>query len=125
MVGTGSKNGLHARFGALAIAGAANTSHELATLRQRVVSAAISTTVSAAGIWRASATAELSGQGSVTLEVGRDLVCSMGGVRNQSVHTSWNCLTARRVNGQDIVPDEFKVNGATLPQLLIPLAAGH
>ena len=85
-----------------------------------MASAAISTTVSAAGIWTTSATAELSGNSSVTLEVRRDLVCSLGGVRNQSVHTSWNCLTARRVNGQDIVPDEFKVNGAPLAHLLQP-----
>ncbi len=116
----GSTNGLHARFGALAIAGVANASGELATLMQRVSNATISTTVSVAGIWTVSATAELSGSTSVTLEVDRDLGCSNGGRRNQTVHTSWNCLIARRVDGQNIVPDEFKVNGVTLEHLLNP-----
>ena len=108
----GSTNGLHARFGALAIAGATNTSGELVALRHRASSAAINSTISTAGIWTASTTATLSEFGSVTLEVGRDLGCSKGGVRNQTVHTSWNCLTSRRVDGRDIIPDELRVNGA-------------
>lgn len=38
----------------------------------------------------------------VALAIGRDLSCSNGGVRNQSVHTSWNCLTFRSIDGNPV-----------------------
>ena len=119
----GSANGLHARFGALALAGAANTTAELATLGQRVASAAITSTVSASGIWSAVAKTAVLPERSVTLAVGRDLGCSKGGVRNQSIHTSWNCLTTRRVDGREVVPGAFQVNGVGFPELLRPKGA--
>jgi hypothetical protein len=96
----GSKNGLHARFAAVAIASAASSHAELETLCARVARTSIRSTVDGAGIWTAEANASVlvdaansssdggdGGGGSrmVSLSVGRDLGCSAGGVRNQTV----------------------------------------
>ena len=48
----------------------------------------------------------------VTLGVRRNLTCSeAGGLRNQTVHTQWNCLLSRTINGSEIVPGPLRVNG--------------
>ena len=121
-----TRNGLHARFGAIAIAGAAADSVALAALCDRVVATQVDSNVSTAELWSVTATptvlstTEDEQLTSVSLSIGRDLSCSNGGVRNQSVHTSWNCLTYRKVNGKETVPQPLRVNGkpvATMPPL--------
>ena len=60
----------------------------------------------------------LADDGPVSLEVSRNLTCSGGGSRNQTVHTSWNCLLARKINGSDMaVPDTLLINGKPAPAL--------
>lgn len=96
----GSKNSLHARFAALAIACPASSHAELEALCKRVARAPIHSTVDSAGIWTAAAKASVlvdaasssgdsdGGSRMVSLSVGRDLGCSAGGVRNQTVSSS-------------------------------------
>ena len=56
--------------------------------------------------------------GSTLLSVGRNLTCSeAGGLRNQSIHTSWSCLTSRMLNGTEIIPPHLTVNGQLAPSL--------
>lgn len=157
----GSKNGRHARFAAVAVAGAAAVAADLRRLCSSVHSAATSSTVSpSTNIWAASAKVDIVSAGAVgdgasssaaggssnhhvrlgaaghrssnttttryapvSLSVGRDLECSEPGrtLRNQSTHSSWNCLTYRRVNGTQVIPGPFTVNGKTLTELLHPL----
>ena len=76
-----------------------------------------STTSRAAGgsekYWDVSA--QISDYGT-SLFVRRNLTCSeRGGRFNQSVHTSWNCLMRREVNGSAVVPTTLEVNGVSIP----------
>ena len=51
-------------------------------------------------------------KGMATLGVRRNMTCSeVGGVRNQTVNTQWNCLLSRTINGTEIVPGPLRVNG--------------
>jgi hypothetical protein len=61
------------------------------------------------------------GEGPVALAVDRDLGCSGGGDRNQTKHTSWNCLRSRRINGSEIrVAAGLQVNGVAVFPLPSP-----
>ena len=77
---------------------------------------------SGGAVWSLGATL-VSDDGPVELGVDRNLTCSGGGMRNQTVHTSWNCLLKRRINGSDIVlPGTLEINGKPAPP--IPPRAG-
>ena len=55
--------------------------------------------------------------GKELLGVTRNLTCSEKGAfeYNQTLNTSWNCLTSRRVNGvENKAPSLLEVNGVTL-----------
>ena len=88
----GSTSGTHARFAALAVAAAASSHAELHRLCTRVHAAPTTSATSRAGIWTATATAQVLREGGAgagaarvptQLSVGRDLGCSAGGRRNQ------------------------------------------
>ena len=50
------------------------------------------------------------------LFVRRNLTCSeQGGMYNQSIHTSWNCLVERAVNSSSIIPTTLEVDGVRFP----------
>ena len=52
----------------------------------------------------------------LSLHVSRNLTCSeVGGLRNQTASTSWNCLVSREVNGTAVVPSLLQVNGKPVP----------
>jgi hypothetical protein len=120
-----------ARFAALLLAGSAGNSSDLAALCQRASSSSTST-LDNAGIWTAEVNtttvqapeAEHSHSADavapVQLSVGRDLGCTLeSGLRfNQSLHTSWNCLTSRNIDGQEVEAGPFRVNGKNLTELL-------
>jgi hypothetical protein len=126
----GTTSSSHARFAALAVAAAARTSTELSRICAAVHDAPTTSTIvgGPAGVWTAAATANTAGDASapklvpVELAVGRDLDCSMasGVRRNQSTHTSWNCLTYRKVNGVDLVAGPWRVNGKSMAEVLAP-----
>lgn len=110
----------HIRFGALLLADAANSTAALRSLARRAAAAKITSSVDArTGVWTASA--ELAGEAvgvaaappPTVLAVQRNLTCSETAalVRNQSVHSRWNCLVSRTVNGADVVPGPLTVNG--------------
>lgn len=125
----------HARFAALLLAGTADNSSDLAALCHRTSSSLVRSKV-AMGIWTATVNttvqastgaAALITDGAhsklmapVQLSVGRNLECSLAsGLRyNQSIHTSWNCLTSRKIDGHEIVAKPFSVNGKNLSELL-------
>ena len=124
-----------ARFAALLLAGSAASSSDLAALCHRASSSSISTRV-VAGIWTAAVNTTIVQEESnrspahgtnasghltpVQLSVARDLGCTQAaGLRsNQSIHTSWNCLTSRQIGGREIVAGPFRVNGKNLTELL-------
>ncbi len=97
-------------------------------LVSEVAAAEISSTVGVdadgSAVWTASAriAAADSAADALELSVQRNLTCaSAGGLRNQTVHTSWNCLVSRRVDGADVaVPRRLTINGAPAP----PIPAG-
>lgn len=114
-----------ARFAALLLASTADNSSDLATLCQRTSSSPTSTQVTA-GIWTAevnTTTVQTSADAlnPVQLSVGRDLRCTLAsGLRfNQSIHTSWNCLTSRKIDGHEVEAGPFRVNGKNLTELLL------
>eukprot|EP00041_Stephanoeca_diplocostata_P024140 m.604307 g.604307 ORF g.604307 m.604307 type:complete len:379 (+) comp22459_c0_seq4:2006-3142(+) len=94
---------------------------DLLYLAERVASAEVSSFVDeSSNTWHARAVLRQDNSGSrqqsqradVNLLVVRDLGCSeKGAIRNQSIHTSWNCLVSRSVNGQEVVPVPLHVNG--------------
>ena len=70
--------------------------------------------------WEVTARVNTDG-GTTLLSVGRNLTCSeAGGLGNQSVHTSWSCLTSRMLNGTEIIPPHLTVNGQLAPPLPFP-----
>ena len=55
----------------------------------------------------------------VRLEVMRNLSCSEGLAdnKNQSVHTRWNCLVSRKIDGKEAIPSHLTINGALAPPI--------
>ena len=53
------------------------------------------------------------------LAVVRNLTCSevAGLVENQTIHTRWNCLVSRHVNGSTVTPGPLTVNGKVVASL--------
>ena len=122
-----SDSDTHVRYAALLVAEEVGAAAEstgqgtLAALAARVAAAAVSSTqhpetaASGAGpvyaVWEASARFD----GGPNLSVARNLTCSeRGGLRNQTVHTQWDCLLRRRVDGAELVPGPLRVNGRRL-----------
>lgn len=91
----GSHNGRHARFAALVLAAPAVDSAALKSICMLTHNALTSSVTSSAGLWTVSAktsvlptediTDVVTARVPVMLAVSRDLVCSRGGLRNQSV----------------------------------------
>jgi aminoglycoside phosphotransferase len=79
-----------------------------------------------AGVWTAAATAKIAGDASaatlvpIELAAGGELGCSVvsGVQRNQFTHTSWSCLTYRKVNGVELVAGSWRVNGKPVAEVL-------
>jgi len=55
----------------------------------------------------------------LSLSVTRNLTCSSGLAdnHNQSIHTRWNCLVSREVNGEAVVPGLLTINGELAPAI--------
>lgn len=109
----------HVRFGALFLADTV-ADHEALV---RLALEAQQTTISSVELpsvdgsfrqWAVSASIP----GNVSLAVVRNLTCTEAsgvGPRNQTIHTRWNCLMSRQVNGTDVVPGPLRVNGQPVP----------
>ena len=108
-----ARSDTHVRFGALLLAGDSNTTKELAALAARAAAAPVESRLDVdrdggGTTWAVS----VSVQGTPTLGVRRNMTCSeVGGVRNQTVNTQWNCLLSRTINGTEVVPGPLRVNG--------------
>ena len=54
----------------------------------------------------------------VELSVSRNLTCSSAlGGENHGIHSRWNCLTSRRVDGKQIMPGSLHINGVAAPPI--------
>jgi hypothetical protein len=101
---------------------APSVSASLAALSQQVADASItSQDIDAGGgagtMWRVQAELNDTLGQHADLFVERNLTCSeVGG------HTAWNCLTQRKRDGVDIVPDNLRMNGVFLPPLPPPIS---
>ena len=133
----GSTNGRRARFAALAVAAVAARSVDLINLCERIHAAPTRSGVKSGSVWTAEANTTVQPlpgllhhhhhsvlphaqlpDVDVQLSIGRDLGCSAGGLRNQSVHTSWNCLTSRKIDGVEVVAGPWRVNGQSLAEIM-------
>eukprot|EP01052_Picozoa_sp_SAG31_P038062 SAG31_NODE_5015_length_2800_cov_2.011847_1_plen_446_part_00 len=82
---------------------------------------------SSARLWNVSATVDMSEPAvatalqteMVSLTVVRNLTCSESLLdnKNQSVHTRWNCLVSRRVNGVEATAGHLTINGKLAPTI--------
>lgn len=80
------------------------------------------TSISSNGVWKLQVSGiPVDGEGPVSLTVERNLSCAFGGSRNQTSHTSWNCLTSRQINASELsFPTNLRVNGAAVAPLPKP-----
>jgi hypothetical protein len=110
-------NATHVRFGALMIAETVRGHDELKKLTQRVFSSKISSVKSTDGqYWDVHASRFNTSDASSSLYIRRNLSCSEhGGQYNQSLHTQWNCLLDRRIDGVTVQPTTLEVNGVKIP----------
>jgi hypothetical protein len=107
------------RFGAIMIADSVDKASPLAHLAQRVhgtpVKSYVASRPSAKGSTFDEWFVEAVLDEGTTMTVGRNLTCSQGGLYNQSLHTQWNCLTKRLINGSNIVPTTLTINNKPWP----------
>ena len=108
-------NAPHVRFGALMVVDTVDTDGGLMALAEATARSKIVSHVSSSNVWEAALVDVATGN--EKLSVFRNLTCSeQGAVRyNQTIHTTWNCLLERRINGNRIVPTTLEVNGHVLP----------
>lgn len=141
-VGPGPSSGqdTHLRFGALmktaAVGPAANAGPKVVSeLIKSLVGAKLSVKTTTSGeskLWNVSVTVDGSeplptADGSipaaraemVSLAVARNLTCSedLADNKNQSVHTRWNCLVSRSIDGAEVVTGHLTINGQLAPRI--------
>ena len=106
----------HIRFAALIVAETVQGTDDLKRLGERTHYArTISREYKSEGVWEAMLLDHITGK--ELLGVTRNLTCSEKGAfeYNQTLNTSWNCLTSRRVNGvENKAPSLLEVNGVNL-----------
>ena len=83
----------------------------------------VSDPASGGKLWNVSATVDLSEPGApaekVSLAVARNLSCSESLLdnKNQSIHTRWNCLVSRQINGIEAIAGHLTINGKLAPPI--------